>query len=53
MNIQFKTDNAAFEGCVEEESARILIEIAKLISEGRDHGVIFDANGNRVGTWTF
>lgn len=50
---EFSTTNAAFEDAPASETARILREIAGKIATGESFdGVIFDANGNRVGSWS-
>ena len=53
FTLQFTTDNAAFEDCPEAEIARILRNIADRVDQGSDEGVAMDANGNRVGTWSW
>ncbi len=58
FSLKFKTDNAAFgddsgeftEEC-QAEIARILRRAADQITEGRDHALIFDINGNAIGEW--
>jgi len=56
--IKIKTDNAAFDGGAEFETAKILEEVAEFLTEfGMDepiHGKsLFDSNGNNVGSVTF
>lgn len=53
ISIQFKTQNAAFEGeNYTDEVKRILKVIGDRIEDGDDEGVIRDINGNSVGAWT-
>lgn len=56
INIQFRTDNAAFDEEPEIEVGRILEELAKMLRhDGVDRGSgipLFDLNGNRVGEYT-
>jgi hypothetical protein len=50
---EFSTTNAAFDDAPASEAARILREIARKIEAGESFdGVIFDANGNRIGAWS-
>lgn len=52
MKIEFETDNAAFEVDYQEnEVSRILRKIAHDVVSQRS-GIIFDANGNKIGTWS-
>ena len=51
VNIQFETDNAAFEDPA--EASRILHEIAESIAGGSTGGGIRDINGNRIGAYRF
>ena len=56
INIQFRTDNAAFAESPENEAGRILEELAKMLrhdglAPGNDIP-LFDHNGNRVGEYT-
>jgi hypothetical protein len=55
MEINFKTDNAAFGDDADtraDEIERILETIVERIrEEGIDAGTIRDLNGNTVGTW--
>jgi len=50
FSLKFKTDNAAFDDKT-EEVARILLEIARQLTEGYTSGRATDYNGNRVGEW--
>lgn len=51
--IKFSTENAAFrDGNAEQETARILREIADHVEDGEDAGKVMDANGNSIGTWS-
>ena len=55
--IKIKTDNAAFDGALPPEVARILRDLAQQIAdsdgdaEDDQEGYLYDSNGNRVGTW--
>lgn len=51
MNIQYNEENAAFEDDGAFENARILRKLANLVENGESSGVLYDLNGNRVGTW--
>jgi len=54
FELEFKMDNAAFEGCQEEKAeaaANILSKISDLLLDGRTGGLIHDVNGNRIGDW--
>jgi len=55
LTIKVKTDNAAFEDDnLGPELARILRALAARVEEADgsdDNGLIFDINGNSVGTW--
>ena len=50
FNIAFDTDNSAFEDWHIEVS-RILRVIASKIEQGQECGIVFDLNGNKVGTF--
>lgn len=48
------TGNAAFtDGNASAECVRILRETADKLEAGKDHGKVYDINGNPVGTWDF
>ncbi len=58
FNLKFKTDNAAFGDPGDEftpecqaEISRILRRVAEQVTDGRDHALIFDINGNTIGEW--
>jgi hypothetical protein len=52
VNIDFKTDNAAFEGSEkEQEISRILKMIVAKIEAGETESSIYDYNGNKIGSW--
>lgn len=57
FKLEIETGNAAFDDAPLLEVARILRKLADEAeqSDGADHGggVIRDANGNRVGKWSF
>jgi hypothetical protein len=53
MHITIKTDNDAFADDEGREVSRILRDIAQDIEDGRTHGPCMDANGNKVGSWSF
>jgi hypothetical protein len=48
--ITIKTTNAAFEGNEEAEVAKMLRELADKLENGQRPEVLFDLNGNRVGS---
>jgi hypothetical protein len=48
---RFQTKNAAFESSEEQETARILREIADKLDDFTREGNVFDANGNKIGTF--
>lgn len=54
VRIEFKTDNAAFEGdgtaASLEEITRILLRLVQKIGAGLEAGSILDVNGNRIGS---
>lgn len=53
VRVEFKTDNAAFEDYRAMSIADILHGIAIQIEHHwRTEGVIYDVNGNAIGTWT-
>lgn len=52
LKLKIATDNAAFEDDPGDECAKILRAVASKLEDGHRGGVIFDTNGNRVGTWT-
>jgi hypothetical protein len=51
FSIEFKTDNAAFDGDADKQAevARILRGIADKVEAGADYGCVRDANGNTIG----
>ena len=54
FRLQIKCDNAAFED-LGAEVGRILIDLGQHLDAGmlaQDGGVLFDVNGNRVGSYT-
>ena len=51
FELQFETDNAAFEEALTDETARILKDIAAKLEGGREGGFVMDANGNNAGEW--
>lgn len=57
FTLNIECDNAAFTGDIDDsrndETARILREIAKQLDAGYVKGFAFDLNGNRVGTYNF
>ena len=54
LKLQFKTENAAFEGDLKwMEAGEILRAIADQASDGRTFGTIRDSNGNRIGEWSW
>jgi hypothetical protein len=53
INIQFSTDNAAFEENPSEiESVLDLVAFELKKSQPGDSGTIRDSNGNSIGAWT-
>ena len=53
FTLTFDMGNAAFDdGNAPEECARILRIVAGKVSSGQEVGMIWDSNGNRVGTWS-
>jgi len=57
FKLKIKTENAIFDERPELEIKRILLKLAERIEDidryQEEAGVIMDANGNRVGTWSF
>lgn len=54
FQIEFSTDNDAFADSPEHEIARILEELANLFQYGvPDDGTLYDANGNKIGQYTY
>ena len=49
FKLTMETVNASFED--PQEIPNILRDVAERISRGRTEGAVFDANGNRVGTF--
>lgn len=53
FELQFATDNAAFDDFPASEAARILRDIAGKVERGETFGApIHDSNGNRIGYWS-
>jgi len=53
LELSFDTGNAAFDGGNGPiEAARLLRHTASRIERGTDAGMIFDINGNKVGSWS-
>lgn len=53
FKISFSMDNAAFEGGEHrDEVVRILKRVAEQIECGREAAIVFDNNGNVVGSWS-
>lgn len=55
FKLQFRTDNAAFQddGGAMYEIERILRQVSGAVSHAATKGVIFDVNGNRIGSWSW
>lgn len=53
FTLQFDTENAAFIEAPVTEIDRILRDVALKVADGREDGVVYDANGNRIGEWSF
>jgi hypothetical protein len=52
FTMTFDTGNAAFDdGNGPAEAARALRIIAGKVESGQDEGMIWDSNGNRIGSW--
>lgn len=51
FKLEFRTGNAAFEDCAEQEISRILKEIANKVEDGSTGGKVKDINGNTIGEW--
>ena len=52
FSLQIDTNNSAFEGYSGHEVARLLRMVARRVESGEEvDGSIFDANGNRCGSW--
>jgi len=49
LQLEFETDNAAFDEGMEYEVSRILRAIGDCISEGKKAGNVYDVNGNNIG----
>jgi hypothetical protein len=52
MQIQFDTDNAAFDGDPTAEITEVLLRIAESVKQGYVGGKVWDSNGNSIGRWT-
>jgi len=52
FKVEISTGNAAFDGDVPGELARILSAIIVAIEDGDRAGACRDINGNTVGSWT-
>ena len=48
-----RMENAAFDDDKRGEVARLLREVADKVISGQGHGHLYDANGNKVGSWLF
>ena len=55
FQLEIICDNTAFDDSPEEEVSRILRELSTRVWNGAapDDGLVFDTNGNSVGTWRF
>ena len=54
LTMEINMDNAAFEDCNGTEVARMLRDMAQTMDGCdllREHGLLFDINGNKVGFW--
>lgn len=51
FTVDFRCENSAFDGDPSGEVARILRGIAERVEGGATSGVVFDDNGNSVGSW--
>mgnify|MGYP001583867652 CR=1 FL=1 len=53
--IKFETDNASFDGTMEdhqEEIIQTLVSVIDSIRKGKNSGLVIDVNGNRIGSYT-
>lgn len=53
FQIDFKTDNAAFEDNMQFEVIEILKRIIKKVDRCENGGQVFDSNGNNIGEWGY
>jgi hypothetical protein len=56
FEIHFTTDNDSFHserGMMETETAKMLDDIKDCVLDGVADGVVFDSNGNSIGTWGY
>ena len=53
FQLTIECDNAAFEDEPTEELARILKGISEHVGRGNTENVVFDINGNNVGSYCF
>jgi hypothetical protein len=51
FKLEFKTDNAAFEGMMREEISNILRDVQRRVNTGYLEGKIRDSNGNTIGSY--
>ncbi len=54
FTLTIETGNAAFGDCLDDETAelaRILRAAADKLDEGSTYGLLYDANGNRMGSF--
>jgi hypothetical protein len=52
FKLEFATSSASFEDDPFSEAAEILHHIAYEINSSATSGLIFDSNGNRIGSWS-
>ena len=55
VTIKFETSNASFDGTMEEHRKEIiatLYSVIDSIAAGKDAGLVIDANGNKIGSYT-
>jgi hypothetical protein len=52
FKLEFETHNAAFDDNLFGEAAEILRDIALGVQCSAKSGLIFDSNGNRIGSWS-
>ena len=54
FEVAIRTENASFEGeNKSHELAKLLRKVADKVEQGNEEGMVIDANGNKVGEFSF
>jgi hypothetical protein len=49
--VKFSVTNAAFDDDRMAAVAEVLSKVQAAVRQGREHGLLFDSNGNRIGSF--